>query len=643
MPTLPTFFEAPESPPESAVIRVSDSLTPRQLGFAIIRSAGWFAISGSLLLICFNAANMLMPVVLGRAVDEGIAPLTNGTDWRAVAPDFGLWAGVIAGLYVLMNLSFRFGGRLGWYGVQRAQYDLAAKILDRILDPRGFGDRSRMPGELLAVATLDVRRACIALYVAVYPIGQLVGIIVAAVSLFVIHPALGLGVVIGAPILLAVMSFASRPLQKRSIREQERTADATGAASDLVAGYRVLSGIHAQPHADARFRRISRTALEGTLAARTALSGFQGITTAFTGLFAAAVTVAAALLAFDGQISIGQLVAAAGLSQTMMFPLRSLIGQAGSMWAMAMASARRVLDLLYAPYRSDALGTEAVPGTSAAPAHEGSESSSLDRSTGTAPASSRPPEIRLSATPLPGGPFSAVVEPGTFAVLDLPAADAHALAEALSYRSPVTNADTDRSTHTDTATSTDPNTEPADASTTSAQTPGPAGSILVAGVPLSELHPDAVRTVVINAPHDADLFEGSLIDNVGLSAAGDTDRERLEKVTDALGAAGCESLIEQLPEGYDTLLGKSGTGLSGGQRQRVALARALAADPPVLILHEPCTSLDAVTEAQVAAAVKETRAGKTTIVLSSSPMFAVHADLHLDGKPGTTSAKEGRA
>lgn len=620
MPTLPTFFEAPESPPESAVIRVSDSLTPRQLGFAIIRSAGWFAISGSLLLICFNAANMLMPVVLGRAVDEGIAPLTNGTDWRAVAPDFGLWAGAIAGLYVLMNLSFRFGGRLGWYGVQRAQYDLAAKILDRILDPRGFGDRSRMPGELLAVATLDVRRACIALYVAVYPIGQLVGIIVAAVSLFLIHPALGLGVVIGAPILLAAMSFASRPLQKRSIREQERTADATGAASDLVAGYRVLSGIHAQPHADARFRRISRTALEGTLAARTALSGFQGITTAFTGLFAAAVTVAAALLAFDGQISIGQLVAAAGLSQTMMFPLRSLIGQAGSMWAMAMASARRVLDLLYAPYRSDALGTEAVPGQ--------------DPVTSSAPV---PPKIRLSATPLPGGPFSAVVEPGTFAVLDLPAADAHALAEALSYRSPVTSTDTDRSTGTD------PSIEPADASTTSAQTPGPAGSILVAGVPLSELHPDAVRTVVINAPHDADLFEGSLIDNVGLSAAGDTDRERLEKVTDALGAAGCESLIEQLPEGYDTLLGKSGTGLSGGQRQRVALARALAADPPVLVLHEPCTSLDAVTEAQVAAAVKETRAGKTTIVLSSSPMFAVHADLHLDGKPGATSAKEGRA
>lgn len=294
LPQLPTWFEAPEEAPSEELIRIHPSTSAPGLGWAIIRSARWFALAGAVLLVLFNVANMLLPVALGRTIDEGIAPLTNGSPWEDTVPRFLFWLGAIACLYVVMNLTFRFGGRLGWYGVQRAQYELSAKILDRILDPRGFGDRSRMPGELLAVTTLDVRRACLALYVAVYPIGELVGILVAAVSLFLIHPALGFGVVIGAPALLVIMSLASRPLQRRSVSEQERTADATGAATDLVAGYRILAGIHAQPFAEQRFRRLSQAALRGTLSARTALSGFEGTTTIFTGLFAAAVTAGAA-------------------------------------------------------------------------------------------------------------------------------------------------------------------------------------------------------------------------------------------------------------------------------------------------------------------------------------------------------------
>jgi putative ABC transport system ATP-binding protein len=588
-------------------------MTPPRLGTAIIRSAGWYALVGASLLICFNIANMLIPVVLGRIIDAGIAPLTDGVPWTGAIEAFVPWVMTIIALYIAINLTFRFGGRSGWYGVQRAQYELTRQIMDRILDPRGFGDRERMPGELLAVATLDVKRTCLVLYVAIYPLGELVGIVVAAYSLLVIHPLLGIGVIIGAPALLATMSLASRPLQRRSVREQETAADATGTAGDLVAGYRVLSGIHAQAHAERRFTRISRTALRGTLAARTALAGFEGLTTAFTGIFAAAVTVGAAMLAFDGRITVGELVAAAGLSQVLIFPLRALIGQAWTMWAMAMASSSRVLDLLFAPFRSDALGTRTLSDGSAADVAES-------------------PTLGFDATALPNGTLTMKAEPGEFIVLDLSAANAQALNDALSYRSSLTGVDDSNPGGADDATETDPATASA------------ASTITIDGQTLTDLHPEAVRAAVLTAPHEADLFEGSVVDNVSASAAGVTESQRLEKVRSALDAAGCHPLAEELPDGLDTVLDRSGTGLSGGQRQRVALARALAADPPILILHEPCNALDAVTESQVAAAVREARRGRTTIVLTASPMFAQHADVLVTAAEvagaATASAKE---
>jgi putative ABC transport system ATP-binding protein len=76
----------------------------------------------------------------------------------------------------------------------------------------------------------------------------------------------------------------------------------------------------------------------------------------------------------------------------------------------------------------------------------------------------------------------------------------------------------------------------------------------------------------------------------------------------------------------DTWLGERGRTLSGGQRQRVALARALAADAPLLVLHDPTTAIDAATEARVAAGLRAHRAGRPTIVVTSSPTLLAVAD-----------------
>lgn len=238
---------------------------------------------------------------------------------------------------------------------------------------------------------------------------------------------------------------------------------------------------------------------------------------------------------------------------------------------------------------------------------------------------------------MPGGTLTTTIAPGEFIVLDLSAADARALTDVLSYRSPFTRVDdADPATNSD-GTDGAIDAEPVAASATS--------TITIDGQILADLHPNAVRATVLTVPHEGDLFEGSVVDNVGARAAGAGDTQHLENVRSALDAAGCQPLIEDLPDGFDTVLGRSGTGLSGGQRQRVALARALAADPPILILHEPCNALDAVTESQVAAAVHRVRQGRTTIVLTASPMFAQHADRRItgteaSGAPVAASAKE---
>ncbi|MFD3991271.1 ABC transporter ATP-binding protein [Streptomyces sp. NPDC058548] len=147
------------------------------------------------------------------------------------------------------------------------------------------------------------------------------------------------------------------------------------------------------------------------------------------------------------------------------------------------------------------------------------------------------------------------------------------------------------------------------------------GAVELDGAPLTSLDPDALRRVVLVAHHDADLFESTLLDNVRAGAAGDTSA-----VERALKASAADDVARLLPDGGDTLLAERGRSLSGGQRQRVALARALAADRPVLVLHDPTTAVDTVTESHIAARLREVRRDRTTILVTTSPALLAVTD-----------------
>ncbi|MET1071286.1 MAG: ABC transporter ATP-binding protein [Umezawaea sp.] len=146
------------------------------------------------------------------------------------------------------------------------------------------------------------------------------------------------------------------------------------------------------------------------------------------------------------------------------------------------------------------------------------------------------------------------------------------------------------------------------------------GSVELDGVALSTLDPSGVRAAILVAAHEADLFSDSVVDNIRAVSA------RPEEVERAMTAAAVHDVVEALPQGADTVVAERGRSLSGGQRQRVALARALAAAPPVLVVHDPTTAIDAVTEMALARGIREMRRGMTTIVVATSPALLATAD-----------------
>jgi ATP-binding cassette subfamily B protein/subfamily B ATP-binding cassette protein MsbA len=139
-----------------------------------------------------------------------------------------------------------------------------------------------------------------------------------------------------------------------------------------------------------------------------------------------------------------------------------------------------------------------------------------------------------------------------------------------------------------------------------------AGQIHIDGHPIQKLSLSYLREQVGLVSQEPFLFNGTVIENI-LYGKLDANRDQVER---AARAAHAHEFIEQLPQGYDTLIGERGVKLSGGERHRLAIARVFLKDPPILILDEATASVDAETEVKIKEALTQLMALRTTLVIA---------------------------
>jgi len=141
-----------------------------------------------------------------------------------------------------------------------------------------------------------------------------------------------------------------------------------------------------------------------------------------------------------------------------------------------------------------------------------------------------------------------------------------------------------------------------------------AGVVRLDGVNIADWNREDVGPHIGYLPQDIELFPGTVADNIARFGKVDPD-----KVVDAAQLAGAHQVILELPQGYDTPIGPSGVNLSGGQRQRIGLARAFYGRPPLIVLDEPTSNLDAEGEGAVRQAMEVLRGQSTVVVIAHRP------------------------
>ncbi|WP_052397147.1 ABC transporter transmembrane domain-containing protein [Streptomyces sp. NRRL F-5123] len=434
-------------------------------------------------------------------------------------------------------------------------------------------------GEVVAVSTGDVEKIGWFVEALARFTSALLATVGVTVALLVYRPELG-GVVAASVPVLALASLPLLPAAtRRADVQREKAGKATELASDTVAGLRVLRGIGGEDLFLDRYRRASQEVRTAAVHSARMWALISAVQTLLPGLLLVGVAWYGARLALDGQITAGELVTVYGAVGFLLMPLRNF-EEIAMAWSFSRPSAKRAARVL-------ALS-------------RGGEAPSGGASGGAEPAGDLCDPLTGLRAPL--GLLTAVVcgDPDA----------AGRLADRLGGHSPSGR--------------------------------GGEPSATLGGQPLDALPLAVARAAVLVQDKDPVLLSGTLAELLAVPSSG--------RVTpgEALTAAQCgdvlESLVQSLPEtgtAPDPMrarITERGRSLSGGQRQRLALARSLVADPGVLVLDEPTSAVDAHTEARIARGLGAVRAGRTTVVLTSSPLVLDRADRVVFVDDGTAVA-----
>ena len=497
----------------------------------------WQTLVGGMLFgIVWMSCQAVMPAVIGRAIDRGVAD----KDGSALLT----YAGVMLAIGLVQAVTGIMRHRFAVTNWLTAAYRTVQLVGRQATHLGGALARKVSTGEVVAIGTNDISNLGQVMDVSARFSGAIVSFLLVAVILLSTSVPLGLLVLIGVPGLMLLIGPLLRPLDRRSRHQRHLTGELSNTASDIVGGLRVLRGIGGEQVFHDRYRRESQATRQAGVQVARLQSVLDALQVFLPGVFVVIVVWLGARYAVQGRISPGELVAFYGYSAFLMIPLRTATEYANKLIRARVSASRVIRVLALTPDHLD-------PADPAEPPPPGAELA--DARTG----------LRIG--------------PGLMTALVSDQADeAAALADRLGLCAPEVDDD-----------------------------------VTLGGVPLTRMRRADVRRRIVVSDTGATLFSGRLA-TVLDTAGGDVPR--------ALATASTDDILEALPDGLDSVVAERGRTFSGGQRQRLVLARALAGDPEILVLVEPTSAVDAHTEARIAARLRGHREGRTTIVVTSSPL-----------------------
>lgn len=532
------------------------------------------ALSG-LLLSIYHVAEAMIAVLLGWLAHSLIA---SDNVWHLVGGIAALGATLAT-----VSVSWQTGFRILQATSARNVCELRAGITSQVVSHGGHPDEAdSLPRqELPTVVGEDVVQAVDIIEVVPVGISALVGAIFCTIVLALIDLPLGVVVLVLSAVVLMVLHRLSQSIERRAERQQTLLARVTARMTDILQGLPVISGVAGAHPAYRGYARKSEQACADARKLAWVSGGYEAVAMGSNVLLLSAVGLYAGYRTISGDVTLGELVTVVALSQFIAEPMRQC-SRMPRFIGLARASVRRLQRVAEAQQLREGQGVP--PAKVAKPAivvrggdgeAEGSEQASV-----------------------------AFAE-GRLTVVHCSAAWADALVDALVAG---------ESMEIDT---------PANPQTQ---------QLWIRGRDICEISVDDVRSAVLAEPRKSALF-GDTVGQAVLRSSGESGTE------DAIGILHAVGLDELAPGAAHSAgvmeyeLTEGARNLSGGQRQRLGLARALLADPEMLVMVDPVSSVDSMTGMKVARAVRDIRRGRTTVVLCVGRAFRSVAEDVVDVKP----------